>query len=657
MQQFDDLRARILALFPGLIAQARRAAAAETEQRLLDAERELTQARLAVVVCGEFKRGKSSLLNALLEEPGLFPVDDYYATSLVSTISHGAAEEITVVLAGQGGQGETRAIGRADIAGYVTETGNRDNRKGVELVRITTPNPRLASGLTFVDTPGVGGIYVRHTMVTLGFLPLAHAVLFVADATQVLTESELHFLRRAAAAAKVTDDADGLICVLTKVDLVGDYGRLLENTRAKLAEVMSRPPEQVTVIPVSAKAKLRYLARGDERHLRASNFAELDRVIWATLARRQAKVVLGSALAELERGAQSLLTPIESELESLRARTAQAQEKLRAAQAARRSRLAELDDKSPGWRRDLTSQLDDLAGAVQKEARSELDDVWDRFRRDYLHRDDFLRDPDKMISRLDEDAVAVAGTASKLLSKRAARLQRDFAAQVGLDLGHARIGSLPDPPVSRLRVSGRLEDGPSGAPAGGGVRTGAVVTAGAVAGAALGTILLPGVGTVIGGVIGGLAGFFGRRRGGGGSGGGGSATAAPAPPRQDVKALRRSLEAQIAPLEKTHRQHVSAAVQEVAAEFSTAVLAELDSRIVQERESLASAVRRAEQATQHTAENARAREQELARERVPADQARAAVDVLAVAVGELAAAPGAAAPETSTAAAAQEGAQ
>ena len=375
MREFDQLRAHILALFPDLIGYAKETKANETERRLRSALAELELGRLVVVVCGEFKRGKSSLLNALLEEPGLFPVDDYYATSLVSTISHAETEKITVLLAGPNGTSEARRISRSEMAGDVTESGNRDNRKGVERVEIVTPNPHLASGLTFVDTPGVGGIYVRHTLATRGYLPFAHAVLFVVDATQVLTDSELHFLGSAAETAKITGEEDALICVLTKVDLIADDDRLLANSRAKLAEVMSRPPDQVTVVPVSSKAKLRYLARGDERYLRLSNFGELDRVIWAALARRQAKVVLGTAVTELERGAQALLQPIESELSALRADTEEKAERLRSAQRKRKRRLAELEEKGPQWRRELKARLADMAGAVESAAGSELDGV------------------------------------------------------------------------------------------------------------------------------------------------------------------------------------------------------------------------------------------------------------------------------------------
>jgi hypothetical protein len=401
----------------------------------------------------------------------------------------------------------------------------------------------------------------------------------------------------------------------------------------KLAEVMSRPADQVTVVPVSSKAKLRYLARGDERYLRLSNFGELDLVIWAALARRQAKVVLGTALTELERSAQALLQPIESELSALRADTAEKAERLRSAQRKRKQRLAELEEKAPQWRRELKARLADMTGTIESAAGAELDDVWHKFSHDYLAREDFLREPSRLVSRLDDDAIAVVGTASKLLSKRAAKLQREFADKAGFDLGDARIHDLPDPPVSRLRVTGRLEDaggwstpspGRSGSAA-------AAAAAGAAAGAALGTAIMPGIGTVFGAVLGGLAGrFFGRRR----------TYQAPdtrQAPRQDVQALRRSIKEQIAPLEKEQRHYVRDAIRDAAGTFTEAVLAEFDSCVLQERESLEDAVRRAATASQHSAETAKAREAQLARERVPLDDAREAAGSLAVEVGRLSA--------------------
>ncbi|MFD0531772.1 dynamin family protein [Kitasatospora arboriphila] len=202
-RDFDALRADTLALFAALgpvAVAARNAAAAE---RLAAAEGRLRDGTLTVVVCGEFKRGKSTLLNALLEEPDLFPRDTYFATSLVTTAAYGPQERVVVTLDPPDGQGDggpqQLEITRDRIAEYATESGNPGNLKRVRLISVHLPNPRLATGLVLVDTPGVGAVHREHTAVTTGFLPQADALVFVADATQPLTESELRFLTRAAA--------------------------------------------------------------------------------------------------------------------------------------------------------------------------------------------------------------------------------------------------------------------------------------------------------------------------------------------------------------------------------------------------------------------------------------------------------------------------
>lgn len=64
MTSYDVLRANILALFPEVMAAARNRAAETALDRLSRSADRLRSGQLNVVVCGEFKRGKSSLLNA-----------------------------------------------------------------------------------------------------------------------------------------------------------------------------------------------------------------------------------------------------------------------------------------------------------------------------------------------------------------------------------------------------------------------------------------------------------------------------------------------------------------------------------------------------------------------------------------------------------------
>src|ERR1700744_212646 len=155
MPVFVDQRAATLRLFSELTGIAESRGAGETVERLAAGGQRLLDERLVVAVCGEFKRGKSFLLNALLEDPDLFPVDSFYATSLIAMARYAAKENISVTIAGKDGNPRKIDIERSDIAAYATEGGNPRNGKGAQLVSIETPNPRLANGLTFVDTPGV----------------------------------------------------------------------------------------------------------------------------------------------------------------------------------------------------------------------------------------------------------------------------------------------------------------------------------------------------------------------------------------------------------------------------------------------------------------------------------------------------------------------
>ena len=212
MSSYGALRDSALLLFVALRDIADRRGAELVAARAEAAAVRLKHDSLTVVVCGEFKRGKSSLLNALLDEPEpLFPVDARVATSAVTVVSWAATENVVVELLGPGGDVAQRDIDRADIASYVTETG-RPEGVAVAAVRIGTPHPLLASGLVLVDTPGVGGVFSAHTAATMAFLPSADAIVFVADFTQPILRSELEFLRLAAAAVRAVGTTTTRCC-------------------------------------------------------------------------------------------------------------------------------------------------------------------------------------------------------------------------------------------------------------------------------------------------------------------------------------------------------------------------------------------------------------------------------------------------------------
>lgn len=124
-------------------------AAAEVDTAL---RREVT--RPAIVVVGETKRGKSSLVNALIGATGLSPVDVAVATSTYLEFVPAADAGARAFLPGRT---EPVELGLADLrnwgtAGGILPDGTRPPRR----IEVRHPAP-LLEHLSLVDTPGTGG--------------------------------------------------------------------------------------------------------------------------------------------------------------------------------------------------------------------------------------------------------------------------------------------------------------------------------------------------------------------------------------------------------------------------------------------------------------------------------------------------------------------
>jgi hypothetical protein len=182
--------------------------------------------RPATIVCvvGEFKQGKSSLVNALLGQ-SVCPVDDDIATSAITLLRYGDEPRVEVrrnTDTGSGAGVVVESVELATLAEWVSERGNPDNVRGVERVDISLPHPLLAGGLAIVDTPGMGGLGAGHAAATLAFLPFADGLIFVSDASAEVSEPEAEFLERAA------ELCPNIAFALTKTDLYPAWRRIAE---------------------------------------------------------------------------------------------------------------------------------------------------------------------------------------------------------------------------------------------------------------------------------------------------------------------------------------------------------------------------------------------------------------------------------------------
>ncbi len=204
--------------------------------------------RPATIVCvvGEFKQGKSSLVNALVGQD-VCPVDDDLATSAITLLRHG--DELTVqVRRREGEQVVVEEIDPASIPDWVTEAGNPGNARCVERVDISLPSPLLADGLVLVDTPGMGGLGAGHAAATLAFLPFADGLIFVSDASAELSAPEVEFLLQARGACP------NIVFALTKTDLYRSWREIEQRDGAHLASAGAQ------VVATALSSRLRSVA-------------------------------------------------------------------------------------------------------------------------------------------------------------------------------------------------------------------------------------------------------------------------------------------------------------------------------------------------------------------------------------------------------------
>lgn len=231
-----------LAALRASLAAELRAADRDDLAAHLDDLRVDTHDAIRVVVCGETKRGKSTLVNSLVGRPLLSPVGDDVTTACWVELRYGDHDEAYAVLADPGSLGAPRRvpIDVREVERYAAVQEVADPVLGVE-VRVRAP---LLRDIVLVDTPGVGGLHAGHARTTLAALRHADVLLFVCDATQPILAPEVTFLREA------TLRVPAVLIAATRTDVNPGFEVVLAETRTRLAAEPAL--RDVPVFPVAA---------------------------------------------------------------------------------------------------------------------------------------------------------------------------------------------------------------------------------------------------------------------------------------------------------------------------------------------------------------------------------------------------------------------
>lgn len=145
-----------------------------------------------IIVIGQFKRGKSTLINYFLGE-NILPTGVIPITSIITRIKFGQEPKAYIYLKNNTVQNlEIEAIDN-----YISEQKNPQNQKNVDIIEIYYPSEMLKNGVVLIDTPGIGSIHKHNTEEAYRYLPEADAAIFVTSSDAPVGELEMKFLQDA----------------------------------------------------------------------------------------------------------------------------------------------------------------------------------------------------------------------------------------------------------------------------------------------------------------------------------------------------------------------------------------------------------------------------------------------------------------------------
>lgn len=247
-------------------------------------EEDIRQDRYKILVLGEFKRGKSTLVNALLGR-SILPMDILPETATLNEVVYSEKPFVKVFYSNS--LVEDGSLTPEFLKRF---SANAENSQAhlVDKIQMGYPLPFLENNITLVDTPGVADLDETRCDVTYKILPEANAVIFLLDANTPLTQSERDFL----VDRLLPQGVDNILFILNKYDFIDeeeDEG-FLEDVENRLRSILTGDEGQelfsnIHILPVSAKMALEGYLYENNTLIQASGLHQVQNQLMQMLSK------------------------------------------------------------------------------------------------------------------------------------------------------------------------------------------------------------------------------------------------------------------------------------------------------------------------------------------------------------------------------------
>jgi len=311
---------------------------------LAELQTRLSKGRLHFAVLGQFNRGKSTFINALLRIKAL-PTSVLPLTSVPTLIEYGAEAACRVrFLDGREDAVVTAASGKMEAAlrQYVAEASNPKNRLGVRDATLTCASDLLANGTVLIDTPGFGSTHLHNTQTTLDLLVECDAALFLLSADPPMTQTEMEFLRQ------VKERIPKLYFILNKVDLLSapELQEVEGFIRGIIGGELGFPPDTVLYRTCAVKAERAETGKEGDKEWEQSGLGAVKREVLDFMVREKYFTLSEALSGKYKEIVADIRSRLEKKLSEITAPIADAQQELNAITAAIQALSIEMESQS-----------------------------------------------------------------------------------------------------------------------------------------------------------------------------------------------------------------------------------------------------------------------------------------------------------------------
>lgn len=303
----------------------------ENRKALKKSREKLAEHKFAVGILGEFRRGKSTVINSFLEKE-IMPSDILPTSATMNRVTYDLQPHVELYMRDK----SVKQIGIDELPRYVTKLSREDEERAslVEEAVVYYPCKFCQNGVDIVDTPGLNDDE-RMSRITEEVIPKLDAVIMVVTHDSPFSMSEAEFVR----SKLMTSDLSRLMFLVNKIDTIRkaeDRDRVVQDIKKrvqksvldKMAEIYGDGSKEyedavlkmgdIRIFPFSALDALEGKMDGDQKMIERSGTLPFERELTHMLTEERGALELRIPLSVLERASLEIAKTAETRKNALK---------------------------------------------------------------------------------------------------------------------------------------------------------------------------------------------------------------------------------------------------------------------------------------------------------------------------------------------------